>query len=333
MTDIILDGDNMPEELTKLLEIKNDDMWFEGAPVLLRSMCLELDKQKGEMYTRVKFVNLKPAVIEEITFDVVCFDEYRKAIGKIEKVSFSGLEAERNDSFGYERKIPVPDIETRNMEYVLRSVSFSGGEKWENKEYRHFDRKIEQENIYSVQGDYNKQFMDICVRSGINGTDLVLQPIFEKDYWLCACGAFNWSEDKKCSQCKVNREWLERNTSLEYLRQNKEFQDMEKEKVKRQIEADEKRRLEDIEAQKAEFAKRNNEYTVMRKKKRSKDIRIRIWITIAVLLAVAGILYVVMTFVVPKFGQADEYDKKDDNEVVDYIAAPAQETFDEVFLY
>ena len=309
----------MTEELTKLLEIKNDDMWFDGSPVMLRSMCLELDRLTGDMYTRVKFVNLKPEMLEEICFDVICFDEFRNTIGKIENVSFSGLDAERNDSFGYERKIPVPDIETRNMEYVLKSAAFSGGEKWVNNEHKHFDQKIEQQNIYSVQGDYNKQFMDICVRSGIDGTDLVLQPIFEKDYWLCACGAFNWSGDKKCSQCMVNREWLEKNTSIENLRKNKEFQDMENDKVKRQIEADEKRRLEDIEAQKAEFEKRNSEFKVMAKKQKIKNIRLRIRITMIILICVAVLAYIIMTFVIPKFGQAEEYEKKDDNDVVSFI--------------
>ncbi len=310
----------MDEEITKLLEIKNDDMWFRGSPVILRSMCLELDRLKGEMYTRVKFVNLRPAMLEEIIFDVVCFNEHREPIGRIENVSFSGLDAERNDSFGYERQIPVPDIETRNMEYVIRSVSFSGGEKWENKENKHFDTKIEQQNIYSVQGDYNKQFMDICVRSGINGMDLVLQPEFEEDHWLCACGAFNWSEDKKCSQCKVNREWLEKNTSVENLRRNKEFQELEKEKVKRQIEEYEKQRLADIEAQKSEIAQRNSDYQKMAKKQRAKDIRKRIWLIAAILFAIAGILYIIFTFVIPKFGQAEEYENKDENKVVDFVS-------------
>lgn len=317
----------MNDEITKILEIKNDDMWFSGSPVMLRSMSLELDRQKGEMYTRVKFVNLKPAMIEEIDFDVICFDEFRNPIGRIENVSFSGLDAERNDSFGYERKIPVPDIETRNMEYIIRSVSFSGGEKWENKDNRHFDRKIEQKNIYSVQGDYNKQFMDICVRSGINGMDLVLQPEFEEDHWLCACGAFNWSDDKKCSQCKVNREWLEKNTSVENLRKNKEFQELEKEKVKRQMEEYEKQRLADLEAQKSEMAQRNDQYKKMAKKQRAKDIRKRLRIIAVILFVIAVILYIVFTFVIPKFGQAEEYEEKNEGKT----AAPVYEEMPEIF--
>ena len=296
----------MAEDNYKMIETMNDNMWFIGSPVILCSMRLALDMKTGDVFTSAKFQNVMPENIRSISFDVICYDESREPINKIENVTFGELDVPRNTEFGFHRKIKVPDIRTRNAEYVIRSVSFSDGQSFENTEYRRFDTKIEQKNIYSVQGDYNKQFLDLCARSGIDGINLVLQPEFDDDHWLCACGAFNWSNEEKCSQCRISRSWLIKNTDLEALKKRREAQEADAQQVKELVEAMSGSE-EDRAAEKAEYEAMNDRIKAEQKKRKSQRLRRSIVIILGLLIVTAGIIYILMTFVFPDFLEAEEY--------------------------
>lgn len=300
----------MTEENTKLLEIKNDTMWFSGSPILLCAMCLELDKITGELFSRVKFQNLKYEIIHSIVFDLICYDEYRNPICRVEYISFGNADAQRFDTFGYERKVKIPDSKTRNIEYVIRRIDYYDGPTWENTEKKHFNRRLEQENIYAAQGDYNKQFIDICVRSGIDGTNLVLQPIFEDEFWMCACGAFNWIDERKCASCRVGRDWLRNSTNMSILEKHRESQEFESNRVKKMIEADADQRKQQDESQKLEFERRNEAIRQQKKRETSKNRRKRLLLSAILLIVLAIVAYCLMTFVFPRFLESDEYAKK-----------------------
>lgn len=297
----------MHEENIKLIEKQNDTMWFEGSPMAIRAVRLALEIDTGIVFTSAKFVNLRDAVVMSMTFDVICYDAVRKPINRLTNLRFDRLEAERNAAFGYERRIEVPDIDTRNVEYILQSVTYADGQTWHNPDDRRFDKRLEQQNIYAVQGHYHRQFRDICTRSGIEGQNLVLQPVFDKDHWLCACGAFNWADEEQCSQCSVSREWLRRSTDLDLLRQKQEQQVQTAQQVQQQVAAYDSQ--EDRDAQKAEFAERNERYQQEVKRQKRQMTRRTICIVAAVLLVLAVVLYVLITFVFPKFGAAEASEK------------------------
>lgn len=307
----IIGGDEMAEDNIKMIEIKNDNMWFKGSPVILCSMRLALDTKTGDMFTSAKFLNIQPDNLQSITFDVICYDEDRKPINVIQNVTYSGLDISRNTDFGFHRKIKIPDISTRNVEYVIKSVSNSKGQTWDNEGCKHFDRKLEQKSIYTVQGDYNKQFLDLCTRSGIDGMNLVLQPEFEDDHWLCACGAFNWNDEVKCSQCRISRSWLTKNTRIETLQKRKEVQDADAQQVKELVQA-RAAQASDKSAERAEFEERNARILAEQKHFKALKLRKNIFITIGILIIIAGLIYALLTFVFPKFLEAEEYEKGTD---------------------
>lgn len=282
----------------KILEEKNDSIWFEGSPIIICAMRLELDMNSGRMFTSAKFLNIQPDNLRSLIVDVICYDEGRSPIDYITGVTFSGLDVERNDDFGYNRKIPVNDINTRSVEYVLRKVSNIYNQIWENEEYKRFDRKIEQRKIFDVLGDYNSQFLEVCTRSGIDGTMMVFEPVFEKSHWLCACGGFNWNDERVCSQCKVGRSWLEKNTSIEILDKKKEAQFLEAQKLKAQIQSKAKL-FDDKNNEKKEFENRKQEYQKQQRKQKSKNLTKRAAIALLCLALAAAATFAVFTFGIP----------------------------------
>lgn len=301
----------MADENIKMVEMKNDAMWFKGSLVILCAMRLALDLSTGEMFTSAKFQNIQPDNLSSITFDVICYDEARRPVNVIKNVTYSGLDISRNTNFGYHRKLKVPDVRTRNVEYVVKSISNTNGSSWNNSDYKRFDTKLEQKSIYSVQGDYNKQFIDICTQSGINGISLVLQPEFEDDHWLCACGAFNWNDEMQCSQCRINRSWLFKNTNLETLKKRKEVQEEAAQKVKALVQ-EITEATSDHSAERAEFEERNAMIKAAEKQEKLRNVRRKMFITIVVLLLIAVLIYVTITFVFPKFLEAEEYENGTD---------------------
>ena len=319
----------MAEENIKMIETQNDAMWFEGSPVAVYAVRLALNVDTGDVFTSAKFVNLYPSVLQTIVFDVICYDAFRKPITRLTNLRFDNVEAERNAPFGYHRKIEVPDISTRNVEYIIRYVGYANGETWENPDDRRFDTRLEQENIYSVQGNYNKQFLDICTRSGINGMNLVLQPVFAPDHWLCACGAFNWADEEKCSQCNVNREWLRKSTDLSLLRQKQEREAEATQKIREQVAS--YAAQDNREAQKAEFEQRRENYQQEVKQQKRQMTRKMMRIIIAILLILGVGAYILFTFVFPKFGEAEEYQKAEKTLSVSATAPPQEKKLSEAW--
>ena len=297
-------GSGMADGNYKLIEEKTDSLWFDGSPIILSAWRLELDTKTGEMFASGKFLNVQPDNLRSLTFDVICYDEGRNLIDCISGFSFNGLDVSRNADFGYNRRLPINDINTRSVEFVIREVQNTLGQTWENKKNKRFDKIIEQRSIYDVQGDYNKQFLRLCSRSGIDGTMLVFEPLFQKNYWLCACGSFNWSDERVCSQCHVGRSWLEKNTRLDVLEDQKQRQATESQQMIAEIQS-RANQMDDKSAEKEEFKRRKEIYEKQQKKQKSKKRTKVILIVLLIALAVAGICYGVFGFAIPYFRYSD----------------------------
>lgn len=296
----------------KLIEEKNDSMWFEGSPVILCAMRLELNTSNSKLYTSAKFMNIQPDNLRNLALEIICYNENREPIDRIKGVAFSGLDVERNMDFGYNRRIPIENINTRSVEYIVVSVTNVFNQTWENERLKPFDEIIEQRNIYEVQGDYNKQFLEICTRSGIDGTILVFEPEFKKSHWLCACGGFNWNDEKVCTLCGVGRTWLEKNTSIEALEKQKEFQMTEAIRIKEQIQS-RVMSADDKTAVKEEFENRKKEFEKQQKKQKAKK-KVRTSLIVVLILAIiAALVYGAIVFGMPyiKYSTAISYMQKE----------------------
>lgn len=306
----------MAGEHYKKLEEMNDSLWFEGSPIILSAMRLEVDTKSGAMYASAKFLNIQPDNLRSLTADIICYDEGRNIIDCMTDITYGGLDVARNSDFGYNRRIQINDVNTRSVEFVVRVVTNIYNQTWENSAGKRFNKKIEQRSIYDLQGEYNKQFLNVCAKSGIDGSLLVFEPVFKSSHWLCACGAFNWSNDKVCSQCKAGRSWLEKSIQIETLEKQKQLQMKESQQM---IEHMQSRVNEeaDKEHEKEEFRKRKLAFEIQQKKQKSKKAVKKLIIAILILVVLGAAAYGLFGFLIPYIryseavGHAEngEYDK------------------------
>ena len=286
------------EEKKQLLEEKNIHLWFVGSPIALQSMKLELDMNVGAIFAYGKFMNVQPESIRSVVCDIICYDSQRHQIDVIRDCLYDGFEIKRNEDFGTKTPFRVHNQATRNIEFVLKSVTTVSGQTWQNKDARRFNMSLVQDSIYNVQADLHKQFMDSCTKANLDQTKLIFHPKFEKTYWLCACGTLNWNDESRCCNCGAGKQWLKDNTDKDYLQNEQVRQQAQADKMRR--EAAEKERI-DKEKQKEEFRKRKETYEKQQKqsankKKFGKIIPIILLIVILVGGGYAGVVYGVPYF-------------------------------------
>lgn len=274
------------EERKKLVEEKNIHLWFAGSPVALCSVKLELDMNKGSMFAYAKLMNVQPENISTVVCDVICYDSIRNVVDVLKGVAFYDLDIPRNGVFGMDTPVRVRNNNTRNIEYVILSVTTTSGDTWKNEERKRFDLDLQQKSLINVQADYNKDFINSCTRAKIDHTKLILAPVFDDIHWMCACGTLNWNDENTCSGCGVGKDWLIKNTDLDYLKSQAAFRLEEAKRVRE--EAEQKERLEK-ERQKEEFAARKESYRKQQKKMESKaNIKKIVPVVLILALLVAG---------------------------------------------
>ena len=297
------------EEKKQLLEEKNIHLWFVGSPVSLQSMKLELDMNVGAIFAYGKFMNVQPESIRSMVCDVICYDSQRHQIDVLRDCLYDGFEIKRNEEFGTKVPFKVTNQATRNLEFVLKSVTTMSGQTWNNRDAKRFNISLVQDSIFNVQADLHRQFIANCAQMDIDQTKLILQPKFEKAYWLCACGSLNWSDETTCCCCGVTKKWLQANTDKDYLKDEQQRRDAEADRLRR--EAAEKERI-DKERQKEEFKKRKETYEKQQKKSATQKKAGKILPIILLAVVVIGGGYATIKYGLPYLNYMDAkstYDK------------------------
>ncbi len=286
----------MAGEKIQLLEQKNIHLWFGGSPVVLCTMRLELDKSAGAIFAYSKMLNVQPEHIKEVVFDLICYDSVRLIVSTIENCKYTGLDIPRNGVFGMDVPIRVRDPSTRNIEFVLKSVTVTSGETWVNKDEIRFNMSLEQKSLFNVQGDLNRQFIDNCMRDGIDHTRLIFQPVFNDSYWLCACGALNWSDEESCCECGVPKKWLFDNMQSDLLKQQDDERKAAAYKIRK--ESEEKERLQRAH-DKETFEKRKAEYERQLQKQKSRKTQRRFVLVLIIFLVLFGGGFLFFKYAIP----------------------------------
>jgi len=143
----------MPEEKIKILEEKNTHLWFEDSPIAVLAQKLALDIDKAEFFASFKLMNLQPDNLRDICFDIICYDSARQVIDTVCDVFYSGFDVARNIEFGYNRRVPVKNQQTRSVEFVLNFLRIHPKNDAHEKKRptgNHFQRKTDREEEIRV---------------------------------------------------------------------------------------------------------------------------------------------------------------------------------------
>lgn len=213
----------MDENENQLINSNNECRWFKGSPLALCYMGLYKSSTSGNLFAKIKFMNVQPEQIRAVTFDVICYGIIRNEIGKIENYSIKKLEINRNECFADSDIIEIENNDTMAIDVLLKNVTAHSGEVWTNEDDSMFNIPLKQNSISSYMGRYFNKLRTEWSEKRLKSERLLYAPCIKDDYWLCACGTLNWGVEESCCECGAELKWLTEATDVSLLRSNEEI--------------------------------------------------------------------------------------------------------------
>ena len=291
-------SNDVTEELLSEYEI----MEVKGShPVIIQSAHLYCSSDREKYYLRCKFKSLSDKVISALMVDVCCFDVWGNELPTIRDAQVLDLSPKRDEVFGYTRKIPIADANTRTVNVKLKRIRFAdgtivecSGEETKLPEIvslsKHFD-SLELTQQYSFETSNKSSFV----------------PMQIGEFWMCSCGKINANSEKECAKCGCDKQTVFNALDEDFLADRYsvyiENKRIEEEKIKQQREKQriaEQQRQEELERQRiAEIQNERNLAILKRvaateaankKKKIIKTIVICVIIAIVAFFIIKGII-------------------------------------------
>lgn len=281
----------------QIINSNNEIRWFNGSPLVICCANLYQDNESNKLLANLRFMNIQPEKLKSVTVDIICYNIIKNEIARVENYTFENLNLERNKSFGDTSFITIENTETMSVDVLLKSAVDSDGEEWTNENSQMFDTPIKQNSISSYMGRYFGKFRDLWLKEGLADDKLLYAPHIENGYWLCVCGAFNWSVEDTCCKCGAKLNWLAENTDVSAMNRDEDFLKRKNEK----LEYTTNEVIENTPEQQEALYKDKKEHIKSKKEKKPKLVKKKRTITAftVVLVILAAITFGVYYFLIP----------------------------------
>ena len=287
-------SNDVAEELLSEFEI----MEVKGShPVIIQSAHLYCSSDREKYYLRCKFKSLSDKVISALMVDVYCFDVWGNELPTIRDAQVLDLSPKRDEVFGYTRKIPIADANTRTVKVKLKRIRFADG------------------TIEECSGEETKLPEIVSLSEHFNSLELTQQYNYETskksslvpmqigEFWMCSCGKINANSEKECANCGCDKETVFNALDEDFLAERYsayiENKRIEEEKLKQERERKrliEQQRQEELERQRVAEIQNERNLAILKRvavqeaaDKRKKIIKIVI-ISVVVALIAIGII-------------------------------------------
>ena len=186
----------MAERYSRVFSLA-ENLYTEGAPLLLAAGALLKDSQSGKLVAQLKLKAIGAKAIRAATVRLVPLDSADRPLGEALSYDYLDLNAERDAEFGAKNPIPLPQSSTRAFTAAVTEVIFADKSTWSAPEGAVWEPLPAPETPEQALKDaelakqYRLRF----------GADTVRMPAVEKDLWFCACGAVNGRAEERCHRC------------------------------------------------------------------------------------------------------------------------------------
>ena len=212
----------MSERYSKVFSLP-ENLYAEGAPVVIAAGALLKDNQTGRVVAQLKLRNISPKTIKAATVCLSPMNTVGNPLGDAVSYEYLDLNSTRDTDFGSKSAIPMPDITTRSFDAAVVEVIFTDNSVWNASEAAWEALKSPEALTSRLDNEMVKQFQ---IEYGSGAKNFFLE---QKDLWHCVCGAVNRSGETKCHSCWKPIYDL-RNIDLEALKERKEQRLVENQK-------------------------------------------------------------------------------------------------------
>ncbi len=198
----------MNERFETLYQLPQN-LYAEGAPVIILAGSLLKDTVTGNVVAQLKYQSLSEQVIKALILDIVAIDITGNDIPEHIEYQYLDLDVKAGQSFGSNKAIIVPNTVTRSFKINGLTVIFKNGETWCCEE--EMQTTLSSKSLETVlhSNELQKQFRLMT------NQEAKYVPIQHKDLWHCSCG--RWNRNARCSGCSLGKDKVFSTWDLEAL--------------------------------------------------------------------------------------------------------------------
>ena len=184
----------MSERYSKVFSLP-ENLYAEGAPVIIAAGALLKDNQTGQVVAQLKLRNISPKTIKAATVCLFPMNTAGQPLGDAVRYEYLDLSSSRDADFGSKSAIPMPDKTTRSFGIRVAEVIFADNSAWSNSDVIWEPLKKPEALDSRLDGKMVKQFR---MEYGAGTKNFLLE---QKDLWHCICGAVNRQGETQCHSC------------------------------------------------------------------------------------------------------------------------------------
>ncbi len=183
-------------ERFELVFTQAENLYTEGSPVLITDSWLRKDNLDQTIAAGLRLKNIGVKPIRAVTVRLKPLDPADRPLGEALSFDYLDLNLKRDEEFGQQTAIHLPNSSTRAFTAAVTEVIFADKCTWSASEAS-WEPLPAPETPEHALGDaelvkqYRLRF----------GADAVRMPASEKDLWFCACGAVNGQAEETCHRC------------------------------------------------------------------------------------------------------------------------------------
>ena len=221
----------MNERFIRLYSLP-ENLYSEGAPVIISAGALLKDNQSGKVLAQVKFKSISQKRIKAVRIRIRAFDVTGNELEGVREYQYLDLNEIRDGQFGQKNAIPLPDSVTRSFSCECLGVIFTDGTAWES-DAKKWTPLARPQMLNQKLGYLSKQY----VRDTLPKAQYV--PTIDRDLWICTCGEINHADEARCHSCNSEKSELISALDENTLKENLEkYTQAQKEKKQKQEEAE-----------------------------------------------------------------------------------------------
>ena len=185
----------MGERYSRLFSLP-ENLYMEGAPVIIEAGALLKDNQTGKVLAQLKIRNIQDKDIKAATVNVFPLDTAGRTLGGAVAYQYLDISAGRDFDFGQKTPVYLPDNAARSFTVSVTEVVFSDNAVWTapNGNWTPLTPPAPLESALN-DGELVKQYRLTY------GADCKYQLQAERDLWRCVCGALNRRNERTCHVC------------------------------------------------------------------------------------------------------------------------------------
>ncbi len=220
----------MSERYSRLFSLP-ENLYAEGAPVIIAAGALLKDNQTVRVVAQLKLRNISPKTIKAATVSILPLNTVENPLGEAIRYEYLDLSSTRDTDFGSKSAIPMPDITTRSFNAAVVEVIFADNSIWNASDAAWEALKSPEALTSRLDNEMVKQFR---FEYGSGAKNFFLE---QKDVWYCVCGELNRQSEAECHRCQKSLALLEQ-IDMDALRRERDARVAEeKEQAEKEVAA------------------------------------------------------------------------------------------------